>query len=286
MQLDSNLTGIIPIGGASRTDYSFPWHDSLMPISKDYHAIQNAVYQCAMAGCKTIWIVSDMEFQPLVKEIVQEWIMDPYSIDKDKIKEEYDHFRIPIYYVPIHSKDRERRDCLAWSILYGATMANEVSTKISAWTALRRFYVSFPHGIFDPQELERYRSAGLMNTISLSKEPFRLTYGGKGATNGVQVGFTISKEKVEETLKYFRKLEYSQSHGKKHPARFFSLDKVFANLYIDEEEVLTHDLDEFYQINTWQGYREYMASPLEVSKPRAIERFERKRRRWKKTFQN
>lgn len=283
---DSNLAGIIPIDGQRRTDYSFPWHDCMMPLGKDYHAIQNAVYECALVGCKTIWIVSNLEFQPLIKELVQEWVMDPISIDRDKIKEEYDHLRIPIYYVPIHGKDRERRDCLSWSILYGATMANQVSTKISSWMSLNRFYVSFPHGVFDvSDELEGYRRGTLANNpISLSERPFCLTHEGKNVTNGVQASFTISKTAVESALKYFRKIEYEQNSGEKRPGRYFSLDKVFKHLY-DDEEVIAHELKQFYQTSTWKGYREYMTSPLKVEKPRAIERFERKKRRWKKTFQ-
>jgi hypothetical protein len=35
---------------------------------------------------------------------------------------------IPIYYIPIHPKDRDRRDSYGWSVLYGAYSAWRVHT--------------------------------------------------------------------------------------------------------------------------------------------------------------
>ena len=74
---ERHLAGIVPIAGQKRTDYVFPWHDCLMPLSKDYYAIERAVYECAVVGCDVIWIVSDTEFQPLIREVVGSWILDP-----------------------------------------------------------------------------------------------------------------------------------------------------------------------------------------------------------------
>jgi hypothetical protein len=292
----SHLTGIVPIAGQRRVDYVFPWHDCLMPLDKDYYAIQRSVYECALAGCNVIWIVSDLEFQPLIKEIVGEWIMDPISIDRDKIKEEFDHRRIPIYYMPIHPKDIERRDCLGWSILYGANVANKISRKISKWAVSDRFWVSFPQGIYDPSEIEKFRRGkGQRSPINYPNNNFCLTYEGKNVTNGIQAGFTINQEQVERLTKRFRTLEVGKQYeidGKKHhrsskdsfTGRFFSLDKVFETLY-DDAELETMELQEFYQIDTFSGYRQLMGSDLNLEKPRAITRFERKKRRWRKMFQ-
>ena len=282
--IDSNLAGIIPISGQKRVDYDFPWHDCLMPIGNNYYAIQNAVYECALVGCKTIWIVSDLAFQPLIKEIVQEWVMDPLTIDKDKAKESFDHVRVPIYYVPIHGKDRDRRDCLAWTVLYGCTMASEISTKMSSWMNYERFYISFPHGITDADsELRSYRTP-LNNKISTSNEEFCLTYRGENVTNGLQTSFTMSQAQLRECMKGFKDMEWEESRrGKKTPAAHFSLDKVFGNLY-DGVELIKHELKGYHQIDTWSGYRSLLSSNMNLRKPRAIERFERKRKRWKRMF--
>jgi len=45
-----HLAGIIPIGDRPR-DFNFQWHDSLMPVGRNYTALENAVQECAMAGC-------------------------------------------------------------------------------------------------------------------------------------------------------------------------------------------------------------------------------------------
>ena len=288
--LESNMAGIIPISGQKRADYQFPWHDCLMPIGKEYYAIQKAVYECALVGCKTIWIVSDLQFQPLIKEIVQEWIMDPFTIDKQKDKEAYDHIRVPIYYVPIHGKDRQRRDCLAWSILYGCKASMEVSNSLSRWLSYNRFYVSFPHGIFDvDQALRQYRARDsldhpLHNRLASSDELFLLTSEGKDVRNGLHTSFTISKEQVSQGFKVFKELEWEKlRENQKRPARHFSLDNIFENLY-DGVSFTTQEIEEFYQINTWNEYRKMMASDLDLSKPRTIEKFERRNKRWKRMF--
>ena len=35
-----------------------------------------------------------------------------------------------IYYVPIHPKDRDKRDCLAWSVIYGSLRAFHISKTV------------------------------------------------------------------------------------------------------------------------------------------------------------
>jgi len=54
-QID-HLAGIVPIGGKA-LDFKMPWHDSLIPVAPDYLAVEQAVYQCGIAGCKSIWVV-------------------------------------------------------------------------------------------------------------------------------------------------------------------------------------------------------------------------------------
>lgn len=282
--INSNMAGIIPISGQNRTDYQFPWHDCLMPIGNDYYAIQKAVYECALVGCKTIWIIGDLRFQPLIKEVVQDWIMDPFTIDKDKKKESYDHVRIPIYYVPIHGKDRNRRDCLAWSILYGCSSAESVSYSLSKWLSYDKYYVSFPHGIFDVDaSLREFRQGGPFNMIASPEFQFSLSHRSMNITCGIHTSFTMSKLQVKEALSTFKSLERKEAKNIKNPAKHFSLDNVFKNLY-DGVQFVTHELDCFYQISTWEKYREFMGSDLAMEKPRAISKFERRKKRWKKMF--
>ena len=128
-----HLAGIVPIAGEPR-DFGFPWHDSLQPIAKGYTALNHAVMECAWAGCETIWIVCHKETQPLVRHQVGEYVQDPvwYGRMYDRLPSEVRKI-IPIYYVPIHPRDRFKRDCLGWSVLYGANVAYWTSKQMSSW---------------------------------------------------------------------------------------------------------------------------------------------------------
>ena len=293
---EKHIAGIVPIAGQRRADYIFPWHDCLMPLSKDYYAIERAVYECAIVGCDVIWIVSDMEFQPLVKEIVGSWILDPLQMNREnRIKETFEHRRIPIYYLPIHPKDRERRDCLAWSVLYGAGVANKFARRISLKVETDKFWVAFPHGVYDPEFLRFFREGERRNFIQ--NKNIILTHNGESIINGSQLGFSITKEQVSATTKNFRNMEvghqFVDDYGKRRKrselesftGRFFSLDKVFENVYGDDsvEEI---EVKQAHQISTFAGYRQLMGSNINLEKPEAITRFKRRKREWRKMFQD
>lgn len=293
---EDHLAGIVPIAGQKRVDYVFPWHDCLMPLNKDYYAIERAVYECAVVGCDVIWIVSDMEFQPLVKEIMGSWILDPlYMNMKNRYRETYEHRRIPIYYLPIHPKDRERRDCLAWSIIYGAGVANRFARKLSHRMETDKFWVSFPHGIHNPDALTTFRKEDSINIVK--NKNVLLTHSGNSVINGTQLGFTLTKQQVDDISKNFRQMEvghqYEDEEGnrRKRPVsesftgRFFSLDKVFENMY-GEEMIERVEVEDFHQIDTFNGYRQLMASNINLEKPEAITRYHRRKREWRKMFQD
>lgn len=292
---EKHIAGIVPIAGQRRADYVFPWHDCLMPLNKDYYAIERAVYECAVVGCDAVWIVSDLEFQPLVKEIVGSWLLDPLQMNKkNRQKESFEHRRIPIYYLPIHPKDRERRDCLAWSILYGANVANMFARRISYRIQTDKFWVAFPHGVYEPDDLRFFREGEKHNF--LQNKNIVLTHQGNSVINGTQLGFSLTKEQVEERTKNFRKMEighqFVDEEGKRRKrsasesftGRFFSLDKVFESVY-DGDNFHKIEVDKYHQIDKFQGYRELMGSNINLEKPEAITRFQRRKREWRKMFQ-
>jgi len=292
---ERHIAGIVPVAGQRRADYVFPWHDCLMPLNKDYYAIERAVYECAVVGCDVVWIVSDMEFQPLVKEIVGSWLLDPLQMNKkNRQKESFEHRRIPIYYLPIHAKDRERRDCLGWSVLYGASVANMFARKISHRMQTDKFWVAFPHGVYDPEPLRVFREGERRNFIQ--NKNIVLTHQGNSVINGTQLGFSLTREQVEERIKNFKSMEvgyqFTDEEGKrrKRPVsesftgRFFSLDKVFDTVY-DGDNFHEVEVSEHYEIDKFQGYRELMGSNINLEKPEAITRFKRRKREWRKMFQ-
>jgi len=150
-----HLAGIVPVAGQP-LDFKMDWHDSLMPIAPDYLAVERAVFECAWAGCETIWIVANDDMTPLIRHRLGEWVQDPVWVGRrlDPYPSQT-RKQIPIYYVPIRAKDVGKRDCLAWSVLHGAVTAFEVSARLSKWVIPKRNYVAFPYGVYRSRNLAR-----------------------------------------------------------------------------------------------------------------------------------
>ena len=113
----SHIAGLIPVAGQSN-NFQFEWHDCLMPVAQNYTAVERAVVECAYAGCRTIWIICNDDTSPLVRYRIGDWVEDPVWIGRMSKFPSDERKQIPIFYVPVHPKDRDRRDCLAWSIIY------------------------------------------------------------------------------------------------------------------------------------------------------------------------
>ena len=110
-QQSFHLAGIIPVAGElSNLHPVLP--NCLASVGADYTAIQAAAAQCAYAGCETIWIVCNDDVAPAVKHVLGDSIEDPSYRHRSFCKYPSEHrIAIPIFYVPVHPKDRDRRDC-------------------------------------------------------------------------------------------------------------------------------------------------------------------------------
>ena len=155
-----HLAGIVPLANF-KTDIELPYPAGLLPVQNKWTLVQQAVLECAMAGCNTIWIVANDDLAPAIKHQVGEWIYDPVYLYRTKNPKYYEDNRkeIPIYYVPIHPKDREKRDSYGWSVLYGIHSAWKISWSISKWLEPQKYYISFPYGVFDHNEIREHRLA-------------------------------------------------------------------------------------------------------------------------------
>jgi hypothetical protein len=243
-----HLAGIIPIGGQP-LEFNMPWHNCLMPIGPDYLAIEKAVIQCAYAGCETIWIVGHLGTQPLVRKRVGDIIIDPIKLFKtftayQQMKE------ISVYYVPIHPKDRGKRDCLGWSVLYGADSAFRISKFISKWIAPEKFFCSFPYGLVPDEILHENR------LLLSSRENVLFSYDGKTVKDNIHAPFTFDAEdffRCRDIVKFKQAAEWGKTS-----ARFYDLATVFKGL--DSTASTVVNLPWFHDISTWTGYTNYMAS--------------------------
>ena len=255
-----HLAGIIPVAG-QKLDFNFPWHDCLQPIGKNYLAIERAVLECAYAGCETIWIVCHNDMQPLIKHRLGDYVLDPVYLQRTRFGAEGEQYEIPIYYVPIHPKDRDKRDCLGWSVLYGAQTSYWLSKTISKWVIPDRFYVAFPYGTYDPKLVQPFRKS-----IS-SKSPFYIQWGDKNIKDNEYLGFTFDGEDFKKCRKLVRQETVGEFIGydtdrvpieKRWSARFFELDKVFKHVNIEGANVL--EIPWYYNISSWSGLCAFLGS--------------------------
>lgn len=265
-----HMVGIIPISYFSEDQYDLPWEGYMMPIGKNFLAIERAVLECCFVGCKSIWIIANDDASPLLKYRLGEWVNFP-KITKKMIdvigKEELkvnsikgNFKRIPIYYIPLASKDVEERDCLLWTILYGATVATTIFRRVSNWAKPDKFYISFPYGVFNVKEL--FYSKKYLN----SRDTIFFEYNGKTALNDEFLPFTINHKELQRYKRIFNRFENGESleekneyvYVKKKLQRKIKIsDIVGKQLY---EDVIKIKINEYYDISNWDGYCDYLAS--------------------------
>ena len=262
-----HLAGIVPVAG-STSEFGFEWHGSLIPIAPNYNAIEAAIIECAYAGCETIWVVCNDDIAPLIKYRIGEYVRDIDSLGRGtfiKYSSEA-YIDIPIYYVPLHPKHRDKIDCYPWSILHGANVAYWMCRRLSRWLIPDRYYVSFPFGIYDPNTLKKTRS------LIRKKEPFYFSYEGKTIRDGVLAGFTFDAQewrRARDVIKSNSRSYYPPEEGElmpsrkvppeeRHISRRYTMQDVFKRAPLEEKNICA--LEWFYDLTTWDGYCNLLSS--------------------------
>lgn len=269
-----HLAGIIPVANL-QTDFETATPDILVPIEPGFTAIQKAVYECAMAACNTIWIVANDDLAPVIRKVIGEWVYDPVYYKRPSKFSSQDRKEIPIYYVPVHPKDRDRRDSYGWSVLYGIYSAWKVAHKLSAWLCPAKYYISFPMGIHNVEDIRSHRPS-----IRSRSTNFFLTWEGKSVKDNLPLSFTMFGEDFQRCRRHVNHLTTKEylppADGEHYPsqklpvnerwsARHFDFREIFGE--IDEKEATKVELDWFNDISNWNGYRNYLASNNIVEVP-------------------
>jgi hypothetical protein len=276
MASHTHTAGIIPIANLP-TDINSPVPEILLPVSNGLTAIQKSVFECAMAGCSTIWIVANNDLAPIVRKTIGDWTYDPVYYERKFYKFYADHRKeVPIYYVPIHPKDRDRRDSYGWSALYGVYTAWYTAYKISKWILPNNYFISFPMSMYDIYDIRKYRKQ-----IANPKANFFLTYKGQSVRENICTPFTMKGEDFKKCRKSINQKTTREFLppllGQKYPsqklpisqrwsARQFSIQDVFAE--VDDTQANRVELDWYYDISEWDQYRLYMGSEKVIETPR------------------
>ena len=265
-----HLAGIVPVAGG-HTSLKFPFPDVMLPIANDYTLLDAAIVECAYAGCDTIWIICNDDTAPLLRHRIGDYIEDPSYYYFNTSINKYDRKCIPIFWVPQHPKDRDKRDCLSWSVIYGALSSFMISSKISKWIIPDKYYVSFPYGLINPRDLMQSRK------FISSKDNFYVMHNNQTVQDNLYSSFTFGKN---EFIKYRRNVRkgtgrWKGSYGNmqelpledRWSARFFEPKDVFTDLDICDSNILI--TDNYHNIASWEEYHKYMNSPYsgEIVKP-------------------
>lgn len=269
------VAGIIPIAGMV-TDHDTDIPAAMTLVSAGFTAIQKSVFECAIAGCKTIWIVANSDMAPIIRMRIGDFVQDPVYYNR-RYSKFYKNLRkeVPIYYVPIAYSDMDRRDSYGWSVLHGVLSAWWVSVKISKWLVPKKYFVSFPMAVHDIYSLRQHRKA-----IANPKANFFLTYNNKTVKDNLPLPFTMTGEdfiqcrrKVnkETTRGFLPPLEGELAPSRKLPleqrwsARSFDFSRVFDK--VDNTGAVNIELDWHYDISTWEEYRKFLGSDHVIKKP-------------------
>ena len=260
-----HLAGIIPVHKKDFT-FNFEWPDCMIPVASNLTAIERSIMECAWAGCETIWIMCNDDISPIIRHRIGEMIQDPVWLRKLDTYPKMTRKPIPIFYVPIHPKHRDKMDCFGWSIIYGALTIFKITIKMSKWLVPGRYYVSFPYSVYDPKIVREYRKK-----IS-SPEGFYLSFNGKTIKDGEQLGFTFDKNDFIKYRRVIRKegtgMYISAEDGsiprdrlppeQRYSGRYFTLEKVFGGADLNNSKII--EVPWYYKIDNWDNYVEYIGS--------------------------
>ena len=259
-----NVAGIIPLTGWSNS-FDFPWPDYLQPIRQGMLAIERSLYECAHAGCDSIWIVCGEDIAPIVKQRLGDYVMSPrYFEEKDFVKNKGYHEKwIPIFYTPLSQKDRDRRDSLGWSALHGALMAFQISGKMSQWVLPTKYFVSFPYGLYDPSLVRDHRDA------IRGPNSFFLSYQDQTVRDDKYLAFTFFPEDWPKFKHHIKRQCTGGSRAmpaaERWSSRHFTLDKIF------DYDIITVDkkveVPEYYDLDTWDSLQAYYRSEMKIPRP-------------------
>jgi len=260
------MPGIVPVAGMS-AEFGMEWDASLIPVAPDYTALEATVYECLHAGCTSIWVVANDDVAPLLRYRLGEYATDIDSLNRGTFATygSEKHLEVPIYYVPIHPKHRDKVDNYAWSVIYGANVAYWIHTKFSRWVQPDRYYVSFPMGMMDPKEVLEHRSRLRKNA------PFYFSREGKTIKDGVPLSFVLDPEEWRRAKRVIttNSAYYKLPPVGELPSEPLPVSERRASLKYGLEDVFgaapagtVQEMKSFYDLTTWLGYGKFISSDL------------------------
>jgi len=261
-----NLPGIIPVSGMT-SEFGMEWDASLIPVAPNYTALESAIYECIHVGCNSIWIVANDDIAPLIRHRIGEYAIDIRSIEQGSFQRfgEENRLEVPIYYVPIHPKHRDKVDNYAWSAIYGANVCFWIMRMFSRWTSPAAYYVSFPLGMLDPKELKTHRAK------IQKKKTFYFSHEGRTVRDGHPISFVMDPEEWRRAKRVIttNASVWKPTDGDEIPYEKLPPEQRLVSLQYNLEDVSgggpennDQEIKEFYNLTSWNGYVTFLGSEL------------------------
>jgi len=254
-----HTAGIVSLAGPSEI-FQMEWHDALTPLSPNLTFIENAVAQCALAGCDTVWIVCDDDITPLLRRRLGDWVLDPVWANRSLEPSPFTvRKEIPIFYVPVHPDDIDRRDSRAWGVLSGAQTATRIGAQISKWTRPQAFFVGQPFGVMSPTTLREARH------IISSPHPVCFTFDDQSYRDDERLPFTFCQEDLEPLIRTFKEAHTTLwQQGRRLPrserysGRYATFASTFEGCFNKMEKI---KVQWYHKVGDWKEYTNYISSP-------------------------
>lgn len=247
----ASYVGIVPADGLKSTfDFSFP--PCLLPVGKNINLLQAAVMDCMWFKCRQIYVVGHRENLKLYKKCLGEYVRLPQGIYAQMSGFYAPQHHVPIYYVPIHPKDRKKRDSLAWSVLYGCISHRRVVKLLSQHMHRDGFFVSFPFGIYSPYHVDTFRGK------VTKRNNFFFNYEGKTVRDGLMLPFYFNGKEFHRLFKNVRKKMIEDGFFRDENVRNeYTVKDVFGLIPPHEEDVSPY-LTTFHEITSWENYQDFL----------------------------
>tara|TARA_B100001123_G_scaffold229685_1_gene258356 strand:- start:5567 stop:6370 length:804 start_codon:yes stop_codon:yes gene_type:complete len=253
-----------------------------MPVGENITAIEAAIYECACAGCESIWITVDDNWMPLIKDRVGDFILDPVWSYRHHDPLPYESQKaIPIFLVPHYPRYLNRRDSLGWGIINSAIYAHKSTKRLSNFITPNLFYGTFVFGLHDPRSLIKIRTQLSSHTKSF------IRHDGLTVKEDLSLPFTFDWEDVKaidtnirktSTGKYKQIGEYVPSNesawlerlpvSERYSAKNFKLSEVFRPL--DTKDACFFDTEWYNSISTWDEYKAFLGRGFKFRKPKEM----------------
>lgn len=254
-----HTAAIIPLYTSKRI-YKTPLEDCEIKINYTMTAVEKAIVDASYMGVKTIWLICRPEMQRSLRKRIGDFIIDPFYSEKSLIDS---YRRIPIFFLPIPDRYRDRRDSVPFQVLWGSSYVFRLMNGISSWLMPHKYIFVSPFAMINHEEYKDYR------TIIRNSENFNFINNGKSIDDDELLPFSftykewlVARQRMKEYL-----TDVKGSLTNKDSIRSvlnLTMGHIFGNL----PDRKYYEIKEYYRIDSWMHYCEYIkGSNLVYKKP-------------------